>query len=48
LDGRYSEVQEPADILLAAQKAGWGPIQHGGESIQTIIRAETVGLVRSH
>jgi citrate lyase subunit beta / citryl-CoA lyase len=25
------EVQEAADILLAAQKADWGPIQHAGE-----------------
>ncbi len=27
----YSEVQEGAAILLAAQAADWGPIQHGGE-----------------
>jgi citrate lyase subunit beta / citryl-CoA lyase len=27
----YSEVQEGAAILLAAQKAQWGPIQHAGE-----------------
>jgi citrate lyase subunit beta / citryl-CoA lyase len=27
----YSEVQEGAAILLAAQQAEWGPIQHAGE-----------------
>jgi citrate lyase subunit beta/citryl-CoA lyase len=27
----HSEVREGAAILLAAQGAGWGPIQHGGE-----------------
>jgi citrate lyase subunit beta/citryl-CoA lyase len=27
----YSEVQDGAAILLAAQAADWGPIQHGGE-----------------
>ena len=27
----YSEVQVAADILLAAQQAEWGPIQHAGE-----------------
>jgi len=27
----YSEVENGAAILLAAQKAGWGPIQHAGE-----------------
>jgi citrate lyase subunit beta/citryl-CoA lyase len=27
----HSEVQEGAAILLAAQAAGWGPIQHAGE-----------------
>jgi citrate lyase subunit beta/citryl-CoA lyase len=27
----YSEVQDGAAILLAAQAAGWGPIQHAGE-----------------
>ena len=27
----YSEVQIAADILLAAQQAEWGPIQHAGE-----------------
>lgn len=27
----YSEVQEAADILLAAQRAQWGPIQYSGE-----------------
>lgn len=27
----YSEVQDGAAILLAAQKAGWGPIQYAGE-----------------
>ena len=27
----YSEVRDAAAILLAAQKAGWGPIQHAGE-----------------
>jgi citrate lyase subunit beta / citryl-CoA lyase len=27
----YSEVQDAAAILLAAQKADWGPIQHKGE-----------------
>lgn len=27
----YSEVREAAAILLAAQQAGWGPIQHAGE-----------------
>jgi len=27
----HSEVQEGAAILLAAQSAGWGPIQHAGE-----------------
>jgi len=27
----YSEVQDGAAILLAAQKAEWGPIQYGGE-----------------
>jgi citrate lyase subunit beta/citryl-CoA lyase len=27
----YSEVQDGAAILLAAQAAGWGPIQYGGE-----------------
>jgi citrate lyase subunit beta/citryl-CoA lyase len=26
-----SEVQDGAAILLAAQKADWGPIQHKGE-----------------
>ncbi|MBU3645180.1 MAG: CoA ester lyase, partial [Candidatus Methylopumilus sp.] len=25
------EVQDAADILLAAQQADWGPIQHKGE-----------------
>jgi citrate lyase subunit beta / citryl-CoA lyase len=27
----YSEVQGAADVLLAAQNAGWGPIQHNSE-----------------
>jgi citrate lyase subunit beta/citryl-CoA lyase len=27
----YSEVQDAANILLAAQQAEWGPIQYGGE-----------------
>ncbi|MES9912152.1 MAG: aldolase/citrate lyase family protein [Candidatus Sedimenticola sp. 4PFRAG1] len=27
----YSEVQDAANILLAAQKADWGPIQYAGE-----------------
>jgi citrate lyase subunit beta/citryl-CoA lyase len=27
----YSEVQDGAAILIAAQAAGWGPIQYGGE-----------------
>jgi citrate lyase subunit beta/citryl-CoA lyase len=27
----FSEVQRAADILLAAQKASWGPIQHAGD-----------------
>jgi citrate lyase subunit beta/citryl-CoA lyase len=27
----FSEVQTACEILLAAQKASWGPIQHGGE-----------------
>ena len=27
----YSEVETGAAILLAAQKADWGPIQHAGE-----------------
>jgi citrate lyase subunit beta/citryl-CoA lyase len=27
----YSEIQTASDILLAAQKASWGPIQHEGE-----------------
>jgi citrate lyase subunit beta/citryl-CoA lyase len=27
----YEEVEAAAGILLAAQKAGWGPIQHHGE-----------------
>jgi citrate lyase subunit beta / citryl-CoA lyase len=27
----YAEVQTAADILLAAQKASWGPIQHAGD-----------------
>jgi citrate lyase subunit beta/citryl-CoA lyase len=27
----YSEIQAASDILLAAQKASWGPIQHAGE-----------------
>ena len=27
----YSEVQEGATILLAAQRADWGPVQHAGE-----------------
>jgi citrate lyase subunit beta/citryl-CoA lyase len=27
----HSEVQDGAAILVAAQKAGWGPIQYGGE-----------------
>jgi citrate lyase subunit beta/citryl-CoA lyase len=27
----FSEVKAGCDILLAAQKASWGPIQHAGE-----------------
>jgi len=27
----YAEVQTAADILIAAQKASWGPIQHAGD-----------------
>ena len=27
----FSEVQQATEILLAAQKADWGPIQHGGD-----------------
>ena len=27
----YAEVQTAADILIAAQKASWGPIQHDGD-----------------
>ncbi len=27
----YSEIQRGCDILLAAQKASWGPIQHAGD-----------------
>jgi citrate lyase subunit beta / citryl-CoA lyase len=27
----YSEVARAADILLAAEKASWGPISHGGD-----------------
>lgn len=27
----FSDVQKGAEILLAAQEAGWGPIQHAGE-----------------
>jgi citrate lyase subunit beta/citryl-CoA lyase len=27
----YSEVQVASDILLKAQDADWGPIQHDGE-----------------
>jgi citrate lyase subunit beta/citryl-CoA lyase len=27
----FSEVQRAAEILLAAQKASWGPIQHSGD-----------------
>jgi citrate lyase subunit beta/citryl-CoA lyase len=27
----FGEVQRGAEILLAAQKASWGPIQHGGD-----------------
>jgi citrate lyase subunit beta / citryl-CoA lyase len=27
----YSEVQRGCEILLAAQKASWGPIQHAGD-----------------
>jgi citrate lyase subunit beta/citryl-CoA lyase len=27
----FSEVQRGCEILLAAQKASWGPIQHGGD-----------------
>ena len=27
----FSEVQQGCEILLAAQKASWGPIQHAGD-----------------
>jgi citrate lyase subunit beta/citryl-CoA lyase len=27
----FSEVQQASEILLAAQKASWGPIQHAGD-----------------
>ena len=27
----FSEVQRAAEILIAAQKASWGPIQHAGD-----------------
>lgn len=27
----FSEVKQACDILLAAQRASWGPIQHGGD-----------------
>ena len=27
----FSEVEEAANILIAAQDKGWGPIQHAGK-----------------